>query len=71
MKKTIFNDPEMRQRTRQQLAKDFAVDERPVLIRIKEWLGVGQPEQIEQPQSMQPASYSPWERMREEKKNAR
>ena len=71
MNKTIFNDPAKKARTREEIAQYFAVDNRPVLVRLKEWLGVGQPEQTEQPQQMQPASYSPWERMQEEKKNAR
>ncbi len=63
MKKTVFNDKEKKARTRGQVAEYFAVDDRPVLVRLKEWLGTE-----EMPANKQkPAVYSPWERMQEEK----
>lgn len=58
MASNIFNDESKKEATKQELADYFKVDERPAMVRIKEWLGMsGEPEAEK---GVVPASYSPW-----------
>lgn len=56
-------DKNYKQKVRQDLNKTFAHDNRPMMEKVKGWLGI---EEKKQPAGVKPASYSPWERMKED-----
>ena len=67
--KNLFEDPYKARRTREKTAEYFKVDDRPPMERLKEWLGIGQKPQPQNP--IRPAKYNPgqssWQGLDQEK----